>query len=495
MSKQLRQSQSGAYARDASLAAVSRIAPLAVQLVATPFVLATTGTGAFAVWALMTTTINLMLTADLGVVGIMQRYHGIARGRDDPAMGGRVTATVLAVLAILLVVVTALGPVLADLVLAVVRVAPEVEPVARLLFQNAGTLAVLQLIGLAFASYLAAASRFGAAAIASLVARGASFMAIVVLLSAGMGLEGLLIAAYLDAGLTVVLGALFCMKHLLFEVRALMRFGELKELWAYAWRNQASAVGFVAQRESDLIIAAVLLPVSLQATVASTAQLVAAFALAPTVLLAPLFTRLSVLAGASQDAAVREARTAETSWFSFVLPFAAAVLSIGPFFAAVWLGPEVPEVLGVTAILSLAFIIVLVNPVRAILARSIGRPGIETWSYAALFAVKLAAGIPATLAFGLYGLAASSVVSSMVAVLVMWVLARRTLPQFQSGRVYARSIVLAVVIGALGTASGAGILHVIGGRWLQLLLFAVLGVLIAAVSAVVLRRPIVAEEA
>jgi O-antigen/teichoic acid export membrane protein len=468
------------YARDASLAAVARIAPLAVQLIATPFVIASAGVGAYAVWALLTTTISLMLTADLGVVGIMQRYHSIARGRGDAAMGGRVTATVLATLLVILVIVTALGPWIADAVLSVIQVAPGVRDAAWDVFRNAGTLSVLQLIGLALSSYLAAHSRFGAVAIASLGARSVSVVALIVVLSQGAGLPGLVVVAYLDATVAITLGVIFCWRHLVQEVRRFVKRDELRELWAYSWRNQASAIGFVAQRESDIIMAAVLLPAAMQATVAASAQLAASLAFAPTVLLVPLFTRLSNLAGTSPPRAIAESQRAETTWFALALPFSAIALAIGPFFASAWLGPALPEVTGVMAILSLGFLLVLANSVRAVLVRSIGRPGIETKSFGALLLVKLAIGIPATIFFGIYGLAVSTVFASISGVAVMWLLSGRSVPNLVAGTLKLRTVTASIGALVVGLASSLLVVTLVADRWLQLLALIILAIALSA---------------
>lgn len=205
---------SGSYRRDALLAAVSRMAPLVVQLLATPLVLGELGRDAYAAWALTMTTINLLLTADLGVVGIMQRYHGVARGRGDSELPGRITASVLLVLGVILAIVTLAGPWIADLVLALVPFPEAVSGDARMLFQNAGTLASLQLIALALSSYLAAHSRFVAAAGLSLGARLVLVIAILVALAGHHGLHGLLIAAYADTCAAILLGLWLCRTHL-----------------------------------------------------------------------------------------------------------------------------------------------------------------------------------------------------------------------------------------------------------------------------------------
>lgn len=412
--------QPRSYAGNAGLAAIGRIAPLAAQLIATPFIIAAFGVDSYAVWAILATTISLMLTADLGVVGIMQRYHSVARANEDVHQGGRITATVLLFLLMLLILLTLLGPWIADFLVAIIQIAPGLTDSAWLVFRYAGTLAVMQLIALALTAYLAAHNRFLASAVSSLAARTLFVIALVIVISGKYGLEGLVFASFVDGIAAIVIAGAMCWKHIVFEVRGLVKKSELKELWSYSWRNQASALGFVAQRESDVLMAAIMLPAAFQATIAASAQLAAAAAFAPTIALIPLFTSLSGQSARSTSDAKKSAEGAEFNWFTLILPLSAIVLSIGPFATVAWLGPKLPDLLPVMALLLAGFLIVLANSVRAVFVRAIGKPGIETSSYMWLLLTKIAIGVPATLIFGIYGLAASTVLASLIGVIVMW---------------------------------------------------------------------------
>ncbi|WP_182111766.1 MULTISPECIES: lipopolysaccharide biosynthesis protein [unclassified Actinotalea] len=478
----------GSYRRDALLAGVSRMAPLGVQLAATPLVLASLGEGSFAAWALMMTTINLLLTADLGVVGIMQRYHGVALGRGDSALGGRITASVLLMLGALLVLVTLAGPLIADGVLAVVDFPPDVRDQARLLFRHAGTLAVLQLLALALSSYLAAHSRFLAVAGLSIGARAVLALGIAVALLGDHGLPGLLLASYADAVVAVLLGLWLCRHHLRHDVRRPTDRAETSDLWAYAWRNQASALGFVAQRELDVVLAGILLPTAALASMSAAAPLTAAVCLAPSVLLTPLFTRLSVQAGADPAGLPRAAADAERAWFALALPFGAVVLAVLPFAAAAWLGPELVDVTEVTALLAAGFLLTLVTSVRAILVRAAGRPGLESRSYAVYAVVKIAAGWALAMTFGLLGLAAAGVLAAVAAMVVL----RRGAGALMSGgpsAAPARSTWL--VSGAVLVVAGAAswwVSTAVDGRWAVLGLLVVIGAAAGATALAASRR-------
>lgn len=474
------------YRRDALLVAAARMAPLGVQLLATPLVLARLGDGAYAAWALMMTTINLLLTADLGVVGIMQRYHGVARGRADTALGGRITASVLLVLGALLVLVTAAGPWISRGVLAVIVVPPAVRDDAALLFRHAGTLAVLQLVALALSSYLAAHSRFVAVAVQSLAARAVLAAGLVLALTTGRGLPGLLLASFADAAVAVVLGVVLCRRHLLREVRRPTDRAQTRELWAYSWRNQLSALGFVAQRELDVVLAGILLTTAALASVSAAAPLTAAACLAPTVLLTPVFTSLSVQAGRDPAGLAAAGADAERGWLRLVLPFGALALGVLPFAAAEWLGPQVEGIAPLTAVLAAGFLVSLAGNARAVVVRAAGRPGVETRSFVVYAAVKVVAGVALALTGGMLGLAASGVLAAVAALAVLLRGSRGMVaPGAWPG---ARAVAGAVALAAgTGTASWV-VSRVLDGRWTTLACLVAVGLVGAAAVAVPLLR-------
>lgn len=469
--------QPRSYAQNAALAAVGRIAPLAVQLIAIPFIITAFGVDSYAVWAILATTISLMLTADLGVVGIMQRYHSIARANEDFRLGGRITATVLLFLLVLLVFLTLIGPWIADFLVSVIKIAPGLSDSAWFVFRYAGTLAVMQLIALALTAYLAAHNRFLASAVSSLSARTLFVVALVIAISGNYGLEGLVLASFVDGIAAIVIAGAFCWKHLVFEVRGLVNTTELKELWSYSWRNQTSALGFVALRESDVILAAIMLPATFQATIAASSQLAAAAAFAPTIALIPLLTSLSAASTQSPEEAAKKAHHAENTWFRLVIPFIAIVLTIAPFAAVAWLGTLLPDLLQVMALITMGFLLTLTNSVRAVFVRSIGKPGIEAASYLWLLVSKLAVGIPATLTFGIYGLATSTVIASIISIFVMWSLTLKMEPKLAIPILNAQTWISSLVIFLTSAFIATAIYMFISNSTLQLVLYLVFGAL------------------
>jgi len=478
----------GTYRRDAALVAISRMAPLGVQLMATPIVLANVGRDSFTAWALMMTTINLMLTADLGVVGIMQRYHGVARGRGDRELAGRITASVLVVLVGLLVLVTLAGPWIAQFVLAVADFPPSVQDDAYLLFRHAGTLAVLQLLALALSSYLAAHSRFLAVAGLSVGARTVLAIGIAVALSGGHGLPGLLLASYADAATAVLLGVFLCRAHLFTEVRRLTHRAEVADLWAYAWRNQASAFGFVAQQQLDFLMATVLLGSTVAATMGAVVPLTSAVCLAPAVLLTPLFTQLSVQAGADPAGLPMAAARAEHSWFRIILPFGALVLGLLPFAASPWFGPKVGDVRVLSAVLALGFLLSLTNSVLAILVRAAGRPGLESRAYLVYAAVKIVVGTVLALTTGLVGLAAAGLVAAAAMVTVLRLSTRDVRSHAMVVHPPVRFFAMAAALLACCAGGSWAVTSLVDGRIATLALLAVVGAVGASVVAVTALR-------
>lgn len=485
-------SSASRYAKHASLAAIARIAPLAVQLVATPFIIASLGVDAFAIWAILSTTIGLMLTADLGVVGLMQRYHSVARANQDSRLAGRITATVLLFLLTLLAIVTLLGPWIADALVKVINVGPGLTESAWLVFRFAGTLSVMQLIALAMTAYLSAHNRFLEAAVASLIARGTFVIALTIVVVRNIGLEGLVVASFIDGTVAILVTGGICWRHLALEMRGFVNKHELAQLWAYSWRNQLSALGFVVQRESDVVMAAIMLPAAFQATIASTAQLAAAIAFAPTILLVPLFTSLSALSTSSPAQASVKAHAAESTWFRLLLPFTATALAVAPFAAVAWLGPELPALLPIMAIITAGFLIALANSVRAIYIRALGKPGIESASYFWLLVTKLAIGIPATLIWGIYGLALSTVIASVMSVIVLWKLTSKSEISFPDLHIKKLTIIYAITIFLVGLAASLTIWLFVADRFLQLFCYCIL---VALIAGLYLRKSLPLREA
>lgn len=416
------------YARDAGMAAAARLLPFGVQLAATPFVVGSLGAGGYALWALLATTINLLLTADLGVVGVMQRYTSIHRGSGDAAAAARVTTTVLAVLLALLALALVLAPWLGGLGVAVVEVPDGLRPQARFLFSCAGVIAVLHLLSLALSGHLAGVERFGAVLAVSAAARTVLVVGTAAALLGGWGLRGLVLAAGADALVAVCVAAVLTRRHLATAFRGVLGRAELADVWAFAWRNQLSGLGFMAQRELDVLIAGVLLPAASIGAVAAAAQSSAAAALFPLVFLTPLFSRLSTVVGQRDAGALTgAARGAQESWLGVVVPYAAVVVAVVPFAVPAWAGEDLPGAAGLAALLLLGLVATLSVAVLATLVRACGHPGAEAGAYAGYAVSKVALGIPMALAWGTWGLAASTLVASAVFVAVLLATSRPVL--------------------------------------------------------------------
>lgn len=443
------------YRANAAYAAINRLAPIAVQLVAAPFIIREFGSAVFAIWALLATTMSLMLSADFGVVGLMHRYHSVAKVRNDERFAGRITVSVLLFLLVLLLVFILVGPAIANVLTEVFIIPNALRSEAWLVFRFTGPLAVIQLLGLALSAYLMAHQRFFAVAVSSIVARTIFALAIVFVLVTDSGLLGLLGAVALDAVASMTITAAASWRHLAFEARGLLSSSELRELWRYAWRNQISALGFIAQRESDILIAAFLLSPAYQATVAASVQLASAVVLAPSILLLPLFTNLSGLSERDEQSVVDATQKAESLWLQMLIPFGIVTVVVLPTLSSTWLAAELQDFVPVMTLMSFAFTVGLLNAVRATYVRAIALPGLEARSYLVMIIVKIALAIPLVLAFGVTGLVISTLLATAFAVFNLWkntlsLLPRVSLPKLRSQSWFTSLLVLVISVGAVG---------------------------------------------
>lgn len=472
------------FAVDATLVAASRTAPVLVPLIFTPLVVGSFGVGLYAVWAILMTLIGILQNADLGFTAVMQRYHSRYLGGDDAEAGYRLTTTVLLAVVAVAVVVGLAGTLLAEPLVAMLDLPPDVRADAVRLLSPVGVFAGMQLIALALGGYLGGHARFLAAALSSLGARAGLAVILWLTLSFSWGVAGLIAASAVDAALAVVLAAGVSWRHLSRCFRGVMRGQELRELWSFGWRSQVSTLGFLAQRESDVLLATVLLPVAAVGSIAAAAQSSIAVALFPTILLMPLVTRIAYGSIAGLEDGVRIAIAANREWARLYPLYAGVMLgALGPAVAA-WLGGALPDSPVLAVLIAAGMMCFLPGSVVIVTARSLGMPGIETSAYLALVLVKVALGVAGALLLGAVGLALSTFAASIAADIVVALRVRRAFPSLGLAFPSTSTVALAVVAAAVAGFGSAVAAWWVPAGIVRLLVIAVIAgaALVAAVA-------------
>jgi O-antigen/teichoic acid export membrane protein len=459
-----------------------------VPIAFTPFVLGAFDREVYALWAVLMTVIGILQNTDMGVTSVMQRFHSHYRGVGDEAAARRLTGSVMLAVVALAIVLGALGPLVAQLLVGVIHPPAALVDDALALLRPAGLFAGLQLIALALTGYLGGHARFGAAALSSLGARAVLAAMLVLTLTLGWGVTGLVLASAADAIVAVLLAVAATWRHLVGSIRSLLSRAELREVWAFAWRSQLSTAGFLAQRELDVLLATLLLPLPVIGAVAAGAQSSIAVSLFPTIFLVPLVTRIGYAAGRDRALAIATVHEADAEWRRLYPVYAGVVLGVlGPAVAA-WVGPALPLSPVLAVLIAAGMMAFLPGFVLVLAARALGRPGVETSAYVVLVAVKIVLGVAGALLFGPIGLAASTVFASIAAQIVLARRARALDPELRLRAPSARILLLAIASLALAAGGAFGLAAVIPWPFPRLIAIAVWAALLLGGGVLLARR-------
>ena len=447
------------------LNAVAGMLPLAVGLVLVPILLGGLGAASFGVWSLLSASVGMMATLDLGLAASLFRYFGVNGDRDRPA-SDRLLNTALLVLAVALAIATALFAAAAPLIASVLHLDAALVPATVAMLRWLGPVLVLATMAAALAARLQSAGRFGLLALA--VGLGQATYAGGVLRARASGLRLPELASALVAGQVVTVAvAAVCVAAVTGwrPWRAgLTSVEETREVGRFAWRMQVAGLWGFINLEADLIIVAVLLPVSSLGAYAVGASVAGGLRAALSTLLPPMLGPIS-RAGLDVDVAVAALVDVQRRWVR---------LAAGPAIVSIALAAGVAAVLGrgpgllagpVAAALMIGHAVNLGTGVLSYLTRVIARPVLEA-RYGRLSAlVNVGVTVALTPAVGLLGVclgtAAGQVVGSLWFIRVVRGATGRAVPSFVSevpwGPCAATGAAMSVFTGVV-LAAGAGAL-------------------------------------
>ncbi len=172
------------------LNAVAGMLPLAVGLLLVPVLLAGLGAASFGAWSLLSASVGMMATLDLGLAASLFRYFGV-NGEQNRRASDRLLSTALLVLAGALAVATPLLAAAAPVIASVLHQDATAVPATIAMLRWLGPVLVLPMMAAALAARLQSSGRYGLLALA--VGLGQATYAGGVLRSraAGMRLPGL----------------------------------------------------------------------------------------------------------------------------------------------------------------------------------------------------------------------------------------------------------------------------------------------------------------
>lgn len=411
----------------AAWSVAGKLAPMAVTLFLTPYVLHGLGVVRYGLFILTSTIVGFLATVDGGIKGTAQRYFGVYAGSGDTANLTRTLLTLLLVISVFGVAVSSAGWVLAPPIVSLLKMPARYRAQTVFLFRTLGVLLTFSFIHNLFVAILAAFNRFAVIVKMGFVMNlmwAAGLVATVHYHWGLWGVTGVFLAQQLMLIMTIMP---FSLRHVSLSQAGLLSRAELKSFLSFGLRVQVSNMSSLINLEFDTITIGVGLSVrstSIYNAGSNYAQNIASIAAAA---LPPVQTALANTYGrAGRDATYAQYRRFQHLWVGVLTGLLACAAAAAWFGVVAWLGNDFSTGGFAAMIVLLGLGAVLTTSMLTVYCTVIGEPGLQSRYGVMSVLVNIALTVPLVL-LGSLGVAAATTVGQMAGVLYLNRLVRRRL--------------------------------------------------------------------
>ena len=405
-----------------------QIATVVINLGLTPFLLHRLGPSRYGLLAFVSAFTGLVSNLDGGLGPTATRFIAIRVGAGDRRGQTSLLATLLCLLAVVTGAVALLGALVAPEVVSVLHMSPDLRPQAVVLLRLFLALGVVTALQQAMSTVVAAEHRWGVLAGIGIGASTANAVLVVVLLSEGMGLDGVFLAAVGSQVVALAGMILAIRRRLVWSAFRLMARPDVRELVSYSSRVQVAAVASSFTREVNLILVGLLFPVRLVAYYSIGSNFATQLTSLPSNAIAPIGVTLSrTFGGSSPEATVKEFTRLQRIWVRSVaaIPFIGAASAW--FAIDRWLGTADRLAGVVAAILLLGQAATLLSLVMDSAVKAMSHPELESRYLGAGAALKVVVALALACSIGMLGVPIGTAAGAVVSALYFLRLTRRRL--------------------------------------------------------------------
>lgn len=430
---------------------LSAIAGLSASIIAVPVILNHIGTDGYGVWVLGLTLILYLSIADAGFGPAIQRWTAVARGGGDAAPTRLLWTSVAIYMAIgvpAAAIFAALSPTLA----ALFADPGPLRDAATDMFRLVSIALLLVLLTSAVGMVLTGLERFPAITVSSVLGAGAQLTAILLLLAAGRGLQGLAEALIIQQ-VVVLLVRLAALRDVLRATRPrIMGRAELRRLIGFAGSLQINALAGLINSQSDKIVVGLVATAAVVGELGIASQLVDAGRLLVIAALTPVVSALAVTVGMGDDDRLRR----QFAWIHRTWLYViggGTVIAMGALYPLVdgWIGGH-REAIVLGLVLTLGNGVSLCTGTAIAYLRAVGRPQLEARLGPVIVGLNVVFTIPLAIAFGARGVVSATLAAYVLGTL--WFMRRFRAITPDLDHVAPREVVRPALV-ALAAAAGA----------------------------------------
>ncbi|MST32010.1 oligosaccharide flippase family protein [Acidimicrobiaceae bacterium USS-CC1] len=418
---------SGRVAGGAAWTIAGKVAPMAITLFLTPYVLHGLGIVRYGLFILTSTIVGFLATIDGGIKGTAQRYFGVYAGAGDSATLTRTLLTLLLVISVFGVFVSGAGWALAPLIVSLLKMPTRYRDQTVFLFRALGVLLTFSFVHNLFVAILSAFNRFAVIVKMGFVMNlmwAGGLVATVHYRWGLWGVTGVFLAQQLMLIMTIMP---FSLRHVRLSEAGLLSRGELKSFLSFGLRVQISNMSSLINLEFDTVTIGVGLSVrstSIYNAGSNYAQNIASIAAAA---LPPVQTALANVYGRDgREAAYAQYRRFQHLWVGILTGLFACAAAAAWFGIVAWLGHDFSTGGFAAVIVLVGLGAVLTNSMLTVYCTVIGEPGLQSRYGVMSVLVNIALTVPLVLV-GSLGVAAATTMGQLAGVLYLNRLVRRRL--------------------------------------------------------------------
>ena len=440
----------------------------ALSFILTPYIVHKIGIERFGIWAIANTAIHFFLFLDLGIGSSFVKYIAEYNTKKDYKMINEVINTGLIFSLFFCFCVFLVSMLLKNFVMTLLKFSPELYGDVLIAFLGVLAVFIINYIFTVFKSTLYGLQRMDIVNIIYVIVSVPGTIGLILFLSLGFGLKGLIYNSIIVAIVTVLSYAV-CAYRLLPQMAFSLRFVNrkmFKKLWNFGFKVQIAGFSEFVNSSLDKLLLGYFMNVTMVAFYQLGSRVASTACNLPSALL-PAVEPASSELDASEDArALNNLYTRGTKYIVFLaFPLSLFVITNALPIMHFWMGKAGYEKSALAIqVLTIGYSFFLVNSVGRLMARGMGVPQFEMVSALIILGLNIVLSVTLIILFGfvgaLIGTSVSAIVGSVFFMNRFHKHIKRTITSFL-GDVYLKPIIACILAFLLSLAIGF-LFHILG---------------------------------
>ncbi|MFQ5686140.1 MAG: oligosaccharide flippase family protein [Candidatus Scalindua sp.] len=384
----------------------------------TPYIVHKIGIERFGIWAVANTAINFFLFLDLGIGSSFVKHIAEYNTKKDYRLINEVINTGLAFSLFFCFCVFCVSILLKNLVMNLLKYSSELYDDVLLAFLGVLAVFIINYIFTVFKSTLYGLQRMDIVNIIFVIVSILGTLGLVLFLSLGFGLKGLIYNSIIVAFVTVISYAI-CAYRLLPQMAIGFKYCNTKmfrKLWNFGFKVQIASFSEFINASLDKLLLGYFLNVKMAAFYELGSKIALTAGNLPSVLLPAVEPASSELDAAKDTRALNNLYTRGTKYIVFLtFPLSLFVITNASLIMHFWMGESGYQKSALAIqILTIGYSFVLVNSIGRLIARGMGVPQFEMVSALIILGLNIFLSITLIILFGFVGALIGTSVSAVI---------------------------------------------------------------------------------